>query len=303
MLRLGFKDELSHPFESIGHKEVPRNVQGVLFSDTLVAVVFGQVWLFLGELDIGDTLVINVVDECSENQSEASERIRCQTVREVMDLCCHMVSSPLICHRLSLHGREVRRDHSTKKLGHRHGDMASMLKVVKLVGSIRRGDHRHIVSYVVGDCFGNGNEITVQSGFRDLGIEVRGSNRFLYFIQAYLSLLALEVYVTIGVDVGRTSLVDDDDLLDLFDKNFAYPVDNTCIVIIHVTCSPARSSWYLVIKNFTFLLGTETLSSLLEFQPVCAHDTFTFGDNIVACGVNQDPLFSFLKASAVADET
>ena len=43
----------------------------------------------------------------------------------------------------------------------------------------------------------------------------------------------LEVYVTFRLGVETTSLVDNDNLLDLFDENFAYPLDNTSVFIIH----------------------------------------------------------------------
>ena len=57
------------------HEQSPREVDGVLLGDGLVAVHLGQVGLLLDELRVRHVLVVHVVDEGGEGAREVDERV------------------------------------------------------------------------------------------------------------------------------------------------------------------------------------------------------------------------------------
>mmetsp|Transcript_11437 Transcript_11437/g.23447 ORF Transcript_11437/g.23447 Transcript_11437/m.23447 type:complete len:318 (-) Transcript_11437:1209-2162(-) len=104
------------------HQHSPRNIKAVLFGDRLVLVVGCQINLLVGKLSIGDTAMINVMDERGKDQGKMSHGV-------TGDSKCAIVS-------LQITSNFLRRQDSRQELGRRLDHVTSMLKTVKGIATI-----------------------------------------------------------------------------------------------------------------------------------------------------------------------
>mmetsp|Transcript_23157 Transcript_23157/g.64618 ORF Transcript_23157/g.64618 Transcript_23157/m.64618 type:complete len:221 (-) Transcript_23157:984-1646(-) len=130
------------------HQGIPSNIDRILLGKTAVLVLVGHVRLLHGELHVRNTVVLNVMDQCAEEDRELRQRIRCDTVGVVVQIGCDGLGGlALVVHVLG-------DDDSVEQLacGHRH--VGGVLEVVEWIVVVHQCQHGDEVAQLLDDLVG-----------------------------------------------------------------------------------------------------------------------------------------------------
>jgi hypothetical protein len=213
------------------HEQLPGDIKGVLFGDTLAVVCVGHLRLFLGKLHVAHTTVVHIMDEGRPYNGHQEERIGRETMRILMK-------------RLLVAFLDVGLDNAMEELVHRHSDVASVLEIVKGVRrpSVGGCDDRNKLAELVDDPILEHNTTIVDSFHqtRGLGVVLGHGQTFLDFIETRVAGLLI-VYETRGGSrlIQKETLTTRDNHAQAIRKKFNAPLhqtilfDNHCLIGLH----------------------------------------------------------------------
>mmetsp|Transcript_20517 Transcript_20517/g.58330 ORF Transcript_20517/g.58330 Transcript_20517/m.58330 type:complete len:223 (+) Transcript_20517:668-1336(+) len=127
------------------HQHFPRDVDRILLRHAPGFEFLCHVWVFNTELGVGNTNVINVVDECREHDCDVRQRIRGDSVRVIVQFCRHAIQ------RCGFHDEIVGRNNTVQYLVGAHGHVRCMAEVVEwVVVLVGVGNTRNVVPQLFG---------------------------------------------------------------------------------------------------------------------------------------------------------
>ena len=282
------------------HEKVPRDIDGVLLSDTLSLVDLSNVSLFLDQLGIRYSSVVDIVNQSGKDTRELGKGVRRDSVRVIVQLVCEVI------HVVRLVSDAVRSNNSRQQLDDTHCDVRRMLEVMERVVVVHARHDGDVVTNLGLDSSWELNRLGVYLAFGCRHVELWKFDDFLHFIDNSLTFLAyngVEAAVADGLPLVR-SISASNDMAKKSAKNVGVPVDQSLFFLVVRLADGLFLRDRLVAMYFfgtlvldffriiVLVVGRGRLSNrALQLKPVGLHSVLTLrSKNIMSLG--QPMLFS-----------